>query len=94
MVRIHETGNYVKDWEDLCIDDKELELLIRRKVTLFKKNPQDTRLENHALRKHLRGKWAFSITGDIRIVYKWLSKNEVRFLTIGKHRHVYGKRRN
>jgi len=39
----------------------------------------------------MRGKFSFSITGDVRIVYEWLGRNEVRFLAIGGHRKVYGK---
>ena len=58
-------------------------------VERFKRNPQDTRLDNHELTKKLLGRWAFSITDDIRIVYEWLRKNEVRFLAIGGHLQVY-----
>ncbi len=57
----------------------------------FKKNPDDTRLDNHELTKRMKGKWAFWITGDIRVVYKWTGKNEVCFLDIGGHPEVYGK---
>jgi mRNA-degrading endonuclease YafQ of YafQ-DinJ toxin-antitoxin module len=53
------------------------------------RNPDDTRLDRHPLTKKMGGKWAFSITDDIRIVYEWLGKNTVRFLAIGKHRKVY-----
>ncbi len=39
----------------------------------------------------MKGKWAFSITDDIRIVYEWKTKNVVRFLAIGGHEKVYGR---
>jgi mRNA-degrading endonuclease YafQ of YafQ-DinJ toxin-antitoxin module len=58
-------------------------------VSWFRKNPGDTRLDNHDLKKKMFGQRAFSITDDIRIVYKWLGKNEVRFLAIGGHSKVY-----
>ncbi len=37
----------------------------------------------------MKGKFAFSITGDMRIIYEWLGKNTVRFLAIGGHKKVY-----
>jgi mRNA-degrading endonuclease YafQ of YafQ-DinJ toxin-antitoxin module len=39
----------------------------------------------------MKGKWAFSITDDIRIIYEWKDKNVVRFLAIGTHPEVYRK---
>lgn len=70
-------------------EQKELEEEISRRIQWFSKNPSDTRLDNHDLKKKMLGQWAFSITGDIRIVYKWIGKNEVRLLTIGGHPEVY-----
>lgn len=58
----------------------------------FKKNSEDTRLDDHELTKKMKGKRAFSITGDIRIVYKRLGKNLVRFLAIGGHEVVYKRK--
>ncbi|OGG27543.1 hypothetical protein A3A64_02805 [Candidatus Gottesmanbacteria bacterium RIFCSPLOWO2_01_FULL_48_11] len=59
------------------------------RIRWFRKNPDDTRLRNHALHKKLAGKWAFSITGDIRIVYEWVGMSTVRLLAIGGHKMVY-----
>ncbi|MBI2086543.1 hypothetical protein HYT74_04330 [Candidatus Daviesbacteria bacterium] len=59
---------------------------------MVSKNPQDTRLKNHSLTGRMIGKWAFSITGDIRIVYEWLGKTAVRFLAIGGHKKVYRRK--
>lgn len=69
-----------------------LEKIIFQRIKWFKKNPNDTRLKNHALKKRMKGKFSFSITDDIRIVYKWLGKNTVRFLAIGGHKKVYTRR--
>jgi len=73
-------------------EHKSLLVEVNRKVKWFRKNPQDTRLKNHALRKRMRGKFAFWITSDIRIVYEWSGKNTVRFLAIGGHKEVYLKK--
>jgi len=56
-------------------------------------NPEDTRLRNHSLHKTMENKWAFSIRGDIRIVYVWIGKRTVRFLAIGGHEGVYTRKK-
>lgn len=58
-------------------------------VKWFIKNPSDTRLDDHALNKKMKGKRAFSITNDIRIIYRWIGKNKAQFLNIGRHIEVY-----
>ncbi|KKU92239.1 MAG: hypothetical protein UY21_C0003G0015 [Microgenomates group bacterium GW2011_GWA1_48_10] len=40
----------------------------------------------------MKGKWAFSVTSDIRTIYIWVGKNTVSFLAIGSHKKVYGKK--
>ncbi|MDO8452804.1 MAG: hypothetical protein Q7S79_03575 [bacterium] len=75
--------------EKLCLENPELLDLIENKIILFQKNPEDTRLVNHPLKRKLKGEWAFSITGSIRIVYEWQGKSTVRFLRIGDHETVY-----
>ena len=59
------------------------------RIILFSKDPFNPVLQNHKLegkKAHLR---AFSITGDIRIVYYPVRKNECLFLDIGTHNQVY-----
>lgn len=89
MVKINESGDYLKMFQELCLSNEELENLVLRRILWFKKNPKDTRLDNHLLRKNMEGKWAFSITDDIRVVYEWTNKTTVRFLAIGPHPEVY-----
>ncbi|MDO8570225.1 MAG: hypothetical protein Q7R97_01410 [Candidatus Daviesbacteria bacterium] len=71
----------------------ELKKEVDKRIIWFQNNPQDTRLRNHLLIGRMSGKWSFSITGDIRIVYEWIGKTTVRFLAIGGHQKVY-KRKN
>lgn len=88
MIKINYSGRYKTMLKDQ-ISDEELADLISAKIKLFQNNPEDTRLDNHALRKSMEGKWAFGITGSIRIVYEWTGTNTVRFLAIGRHEDVY-----
>ena len=89
MIRYQANENYYKNLKELLQSQPELEGEINQRIKWFSKNPDDTRLDNHDLKKKMLGQNAFSITGDIRIVYKWLGKNEVRFLAIGGHPKVY-----
>lgn len=89
MVKILPRGNFERMYQKLLRYDPSLEAVVTQKVRWFKNNPEDTRLKNHPLRKKMKGKFAFSITGDIRIIYKWQGKNTARFLAIGGHKEVY-----
>jgi mRNA-degrading endonuclease YafQ of YafQ-DinJ toxin-antitoxin module len=58
---------------------------------LFRINPNDPILKNHALKGSMENTCAFSITGDIRVIYKYLDDSTiiVLFLDIGSHNQVY-----
>lgn len=90
MIKILKSGEYSSMLED--VNDNELLEIIQYQIKLFVKKSSDSRLRNHALKKRMKGKFAFSITGDIRIVYEWLGKNTVRFLAIGGHNKVYNRK--
>ena len=93
MVKVKEAGSYDRALEDLLFENPDLDKGIEKRVIWFKKNPKDTRLENHPLTKPMEGKWAFSVTDDIRIIYKWTNQTTARFLAIGPHIKVYRKAR-
>jgi addiction module RelE/StbE family toxin len=86
------TGNFQEAYTLLVKEKPELKHEIAESVKLFCKNSNDTRLGNHPLRGRMKGKWAFSVTDDVRVIYERRGKNIVRFLTIGFHHEVY--RRN
>lgn len=91
MLKVQRNPEYIQDLKELLLEQPDLIEEINSRVQWFKKNPDDTRLGNHDLDKKMLGKWSFWITGDIRIIYKWLGKNEVRFLAIGGHPKVYSR---
>lgn len=90
-MEIIRTGQFENMLKKLTEDDSDMSELIKEKIKLFKKNTDDTRLNNHPLGRRLKGKRAFNITGDIRIVFEPQGKHRVRFLTIGGHKEVYGR---
>lgn len=91
MIKVKYTGSFRQDLNNLLFDNPSLKKNIDKSVKLFVNNPEDSRLKTHALKKRLKGKYAFSVTDDIRIVFEWLGKNNVRFLAIGPHYHVYSR---
>lgn len=93
MLKIQRTGQFNQWLDELCFENLKLATLINEFIILFQKNPEDTRLNNHALTKKMEGKSAFSITDDIRIIYEWVGPTTVRFLDIGPHTTVYVKAR-
>lgn len=91
MVKIKFGGKFDGMYKKLVEENLTLRKEITKRVLWFKKNPNDSRLDNHRLTKKMKGKNAFSITDDIRIVYDWFGKNTARFLAIGTHNKVYKK---
>lgn len=89
MLKVKLSGKFVKMYRELLEEDPELENLVDDLRKIFVKNPSDTRLRNHQLTGKMTGQFAFSITDDIRIVYKVTGKNTVRLLAIGPHKKVY-----
>lgn len=92
MISVKFQGIYYETLSELLEEQSDLSSEIDRRIKWFQKNPNDTRLDNHQLTERMYGKWAFSITGDIRIIYEWIGKNTVRLLAIGKHSQVYSQR--
>ena len=89
MIQIRYEFGYFKDLRELNNEKPQLKREIVSRIKIFSKKPEDTRLNNHMLGGKLKGQWAFSITGDIRIVYRWTGKNKVSFVGIGPHAKVY-----
>jgi len=57
-------------------------------LELFKINPQNPILRDHALKGDKIGLRSFSITGDYRVIY-YIEDETAYFLDIGTHAQVY-----
>jgi len=91
MIRINPTGDFDDSYREFVRSDPELKSTILSHMLWFRKNPADSRLRNHKLTGRMKGKWVFSVTNDIRIVYTWVGKQAVRLLAVGRHPDVYPK---
>jgi len=55
------------------------------KISIFKENPYDSRLDTHKLHGEDKDAWAFSITDHYRIKFTFQSGDKALFLEIGTH---------
>jgi mRNA-degrading endonuclease YafQ of YafQ-DinJ toxin-antitoxin module len=58
-------------------------------LKLFVQDPFHPILKTHKLGGPLKGNYAFSLGYDLRVVFKFLTKEEVLLETIGTHDEVY-----
>lgn len=58
------------------------------RVAAFQAGERRQPLNDHALKGNLKGKRAFSIAGDVRVVYEE-TEEAIIFLDVGSHNQVY-----
>ena len=58
-------------------------------IELFSESPFNPRLRTHKLTGKLEGLWAFSVDYDCRVIFKFLSQEEILLVDIGGHDEVY-----
>jgi len=80
---------FEKSYKNRVASNKKLVYQTEERIALFQSNHKNPILRDHPLTGAKRRLRAFSITGDIRIVYLPISKDEVIFLDIGSHNQVY-----
>jgi addiction module RelE/StbE family toxin len=67
----------------------DLEVLFRQRLTLYVENCFHPRLKTHKLSGRLETYWSFSLAYDLRVIFQFISDDEVIFLDIGTHDEVY-----
>ncbi len=69
--------------------EDELREEVRIKIELFKNPINHERLKVHKLHGKLQGCYSFSVNYRFRVVFEYVSKNEVAMLYTGDH-DIYG----
>lgn len=82
-------SGYEKAYKVRIVSNKKLVLHTKERIVLFKIDHNNPVLKDHGLTGAKRKLRAFSVSGDIRIVYMPVSDTEVIFLDIGSHNQVY-----
>jgi mRNA-degrading endonuclease YafQ of YafQ-DinJ toxin-antitoxin module len=82
MIEIKFKPSFIKKFDVL---EKELQEEVLEKIELFKDSKNHEQLKVHKLHGQLKENHSFSVNYKFRIVFNYISKKEVVFLTIGDH---------
>lgn len=89
-MKVEFTNNFIKVYKKRFSHNKNIQKKFDERTRSFVKNHKDPQLLDHPLAGKLRGYRAFSITGDIRVVYIVIN-SIAYFYDIGTHNQVYGR---
>lgn len=81
------TKSFIKQFKKLRPNQQER---FYDRLELFKKNPQDRVLRDHALKGKYKGYRSIDVEGDLRAVYYVKDDVIVIFAIIGSHSQLYG----
>lgn len=89
-MKIEFTHDFIKTFKKRFSHKPNIQKRFGERIKKFAKNPKDSLLLDHELSGKLQGYRAFSIAGDVRVVYH-IYDNVAYFVDIGTHNQVYGK---
>ncbi len=86
MLDVIPTNSFKKSFKkkDKFIQEKAVE-----RIELFRKDPFNIVLNNHALQGKHENKRSFNVTGDYRILFYYFNKNTVVLFDVGTHTELY-----
>ena len=90
MVEIEYDKIFLKHFKIRISSSKKLVTRYQERFNLFIKDRTNRVLQDHKLAGKFKDKRAFSITGDIRVIYSELDKGHYELLDIGTHPQIYG----
>jgi len=62
--------------------------MLRAALRRFVADPQDPLLATHKLKGELGGYWAFSVDGDLRVLFRW-DGDQAFLVNLGSHDQIY-----
>lgn len=85
---IHLHPHFKRSYKKRIFYDHNLRKKTDERIELFQQNQSSPLLKDHSLTGDMKGYRAFSVTGDVRIVY--YLKDDITWLyDIGTHNQVY-----
>ncbi len=88
MKRVEFDKKFTKHYRVRVQNDPKISKIYDQRYLLFCQGVRDKPINDHALGGDKIGFRAFSITGDIRVVYKETDDSYI-FLDVGSHNQVY-----
>jgi mRNA-degrading endonuclease YafQ of YafQ-DinJ toxin-antitoxin module len=89
MITIRKHPIFTKHYRKRILSHPALHRRFKERFAWFCDNPHNPVLTDHPLKGDKSGKRAFSITGDIRVIYTGSLEKEIVLLDIGTHNQVY-----
>lgn len=89
MIKVHWDEGFKKAYRKKVKNNEGLKKRFWKVLESFVENPFNPRMRTHKLTGKLEGLWAFSVTYDCRVIFKFLDKSEVLLIDIGSHDEVY-----
>lgn len=86
-ISFHST--FVKNYNKRIKPHENLAGRFKVRLALFSTDPTNPQLKNHRLIGKKNDRWSFSVTGDVRVIYKFIDVNEVLLEDVGTHNQVY-----
>lgn len=80
--------HFKKSYKKRIVNKQKLVQKFTERVELFKQDSRNSILQDHALTGTKAGLRAFSVGGDMRVVYEKIG-DQVVFYDIGTHNQVY-----
>lgn len=87
-MNIHYHRNFIKAYSKQIAPHSNLNKSLQQRLKLFSEDPTNPQLKDHGLSGGKVGYRAFSVTGDIRVVYEKVG-DDVLLHDIGSHNQVY-----
>lgn len=88
MKPIRLTKGFDKSYKKRIAPNSNLRDTYIARVTAFQAGKRNSPLKDHLLKGNMKGKRAFSIAGDVRVVYEETEEAFI-FLDVGSHNQVY-----
>lgn len=79
---------FLRHFKKRIASSKKLEKKFYQRLNLLIKNPQHSFLRRHQLKGKKRFYWSFSVTGDVRVIYR-IEGRKLFLYDIGSHAQVY-----
>jgi addiction module RelE/StbE family toxin len=83
------TPSFIRALKRLLRTNPALHSTYEEKLSLFISDPFNPLLRTHKLHGKLSGMWSFSLTSNLRILFRFTNKNKAVFFDVGNHDDLY-----
>jgi proteic killer suppression protein len=89
LIKITWDQGFKRIYQKKVKNEADLRKRFWKAMELFSKNPFHRKLKTHKLSGKLEGLWAFSVSYDCRVIFRFLNGDEILLIDIGGHDEVY-----